>query len=157
MAGDDLVETAFCPDPEGRGHEGGDRVAGHRRHVGERDRPHAARGAEQATSERRQVRRIVGEPQVHALADRQQRPAATLASEEPIARVRVLRGLRDVGLNPEERPLEARVRLVAEELAVEVDADLEPRVAGHHLNGGRAAQRVTDDPDVLQVEMPGER
>ena len=61
----------------------------------------------------------------------------------------VLRGLRDVGLNPEERPVEAHVGLAAKELAVEVDADLEPRVVGHHLNSGRATQRVADDPDAL--------
>ncbi len=46
---------------------------------------------------------------------------------------------------------------LAEELAVEVDADPEPRVVGHHLNGGRAAQRMADDPDVLQIEVAGER
>lgn len=107
-------------DAKDRGHEGGDRITCHRRHVGARDRPHAARRADQVTSERRQVRRIVGEAQVHALVYGQQRPAVPLASEEPIPPFRVLLGLRDVGLsdvglNPEERPVESRIGLATED------------------------------------------
>ena len=93
MTGKDLVEAGRSH-AERRADEGGDRVPGHRRHVGERDRTDADRRTDQATSKRRQVRRIVGEAHVHALADGQQRPAVTLASEEPVPPVRVLRGLR---------------------------------------------------------------
>ncbi len=92
---------------------------------------------------------------MHALADSQERPVATLASEEPVPPACVLRSLRRAGLNPEEGPVEAPIGLRPEELAVEVDTDLETRVAGHDLNSGRAADRVTDDPDMLQIEVPG--
>src|SRR5207253_1460140 len=70
--------------------------------------------------------------------------------------LRVLGGGRDAGLDPEERPVKTRVGLRAEELAVQIDADLEARVAGHDLNRGRAADRVPYDPDVFEVEVAGE-
>ncbi len=73
MGADGLAEALGRSNPERRRDEGGDRVAGHRRHLGERERPHAARVAEQGTTERCEVRGIVGEPQVHAPADRHQR------------------------------------------------------------------------------------
>ena len=79
------------------------------------------------------------------------------SAEEPVASLRILGGRRVAGLNPEERPVETRVGLRPEELAVEVDADLEARVTGHDLNSGRATDRMADDPHVLQIEMPSQR
>jgi hypothetical protein len=60
-----------------------------------------------------------------------------------------IRGRCDAGLDPQEGPFETRVALRAEELAVQIDADLEARIGGHHLNRGRAAERIACDPDVL--------
>ena len=87
----------LCPlvMPSGGPDEGGDRVS--RSSTSSRPsetEPTPSRRTDQATSKRRQVRRIVGEAHVHALADRQERPAVALASEEPVAPVRVLRRLR---------------------------------------------------------------
>jgi hypothetical protein len=144
-------------DAESRAYEGGDRVSGHRRHPAERHRAHTEGRTNQATPKRRQVRRIVGEAEVLAPSDREEHGAVALAREEAVPPLRVLPGLRHVGADPEEGPVQVRIRLGSEELAVEVDADLEARVAGHGLDGGRAADRVTDDPDVLQVEVSGER
>jgi hypothetical protein len=157
VADEDGPEARPALDAERRAYEGGDRVSRHRRHPAERNRTHAEGRTDQATPERRQVRRIVGEAEVLALSDREERGAVTLAREEAVPPLRVLPGLRHVGADPEEGPVEVRVRLGSEELAVEVDADLEARVAGHGLDSRRAADRVTDDPDVLQVEVSGER
>jgi|SRR5579884_77219 len=54
-------------------------------------------------------------------------------------------------------PHRAHPALRAGQLAVEIDADLEARVAGDDLDCCRAADRVADDPDVLQVEVAYER
>src|SRR5207247_6381305 len=78
------------------------------------------------------------------------------SGEEPVSSLRVLGGLCVAGLDPEERPVKTRLRFLPEELAIEIDADLEAPVAGHHLNRARAAERVACDPDVFEVEVGDE-
>ena len=75
-----------------------------------------------------------------AAADGHQRAAVPEAGEEPVSSLRVFGGLCVAGLDPEEGPVKTRLGLLPEELAVQIDADLEARVAGHYLNRGRAAE-----------------
>jgi hypothetical protein len=77
---------------------------------------------------------------VGAAADGHQQATVTEAGEEAVSSLRVLGGLCVAGLDPEEGPIKTRLGFLAEELAVQIDADLEAPVAGHHLNRGRAAE-----------------
>src|SRR5438309_12050065 len=119
MSCNDLVDAVCTLNAEHRPDERGDRIPGHRRHVDDRDRACADRRTDQVPSKRREVCRSVGETHVRALADGQQLTVVTLTVEEPIAPECVLGGWRVPGLNPEERPVETRVRLCLEELAIE--------------------------------------
>src|SRR5581483_10953963 len=120
------------------------------------DRAHGP-AADEPPPDRGQVRRAVGEAHVRAAAQRQQRAAGADAAEEPVPPLRVLGGLRVSRLDPEERPVETGPRLLAEELAVQVDADLEARIVRHDLYGSRAAERVTRDADASEVEAACQR
>src|SRR5207244_9932980 len=125
----DIVESAAAIATESGADERGDRVARHRSHGRDRDRADG-RAADQAAPERGQVGGAVGEAHVGAAADGQQGATATEAVEEPVSSLRVLGGLCVAGLNPEERPVKTRLGLPSEELAVQIDADLEAPVAG---------------------------
>ena len=144
-------------DPESGAGERCDRVGGRPGHVGERDRAGAGGVAEQVAAGGGPVGRRVAEGHVHAAADGDHVAAAAQAGEQAVTALRVLLCPGVVGLHPQQRLMQTRVGLGAEQLAVEVDADLEARVGGHDLHRGRAAQGVPDDPDVTQVEVTGQR
>ena len=121
-----------------------------------RARPSRRRRCRAGGVRRGQVGRRVAKGHVRAAADGEHVAAVTQAGEQPVTALRVLLGpcVRRTGST--ERLTQTRVGLGAEQLAVEIDADLEARVGGHDLNRGRAAERVADDPDVLEIEVTGQ-
>src|SRR5438876_9669023 len=72
--------------------------------------------ARDAAPERGQVGGAGGEAHVGAAANGHQQTAGSEALEEPVSSLHVLSGLRVARLDPEERPVEARLGLVPEEL-----------------------------------------
>src|SRR5438445_12528185 len=107
MSGNDLVDAVCVLDVERRAYERGDRIPGHRRHVGYRDRACADRRTDQVPSKRREVWRSVSETHMRALADGQHLTVVTLM-EDPVALECVLGGRRVAVLHAEERLVEYR-------------------------------------------------